>query len=73
MRHHFLSGDLGLAMQIADRDFESFAEINVPKAGLEPAQLAPHASETCVSTSFTTSAKKSKFKNSRSGFELLIF
>ena len=29
----------------------------VPKAGLEPAQLAPHAPETCVSTNFTTSAK----------------
>ena len=28
----------------------------VPKAGLEPAQLAPHAPETCVSTNFTTSA-----------------
>jgi hypothetical protein len=30
---------------------------NVPKAGLEPAQLAPHAPETCVSTNFTTSAE----------------
>ena len=29
----------------------------VPKAGLEPAQLSPHAPETCVSTNFTTSAK----------------
>ena len=28
----------------------------VPKAGLEPAQLAPHAPETCVSTNSTTSA-----------------
>jgi hypothetical protein len=30
----------------------------VPKAGLEPACLATHAPETCVSTNFTTSAKK---------------
>ena len=29
---------------------------NVPKAGLEPAYLAAHAPETCVSTNFTTSA-----------------
>ena len=28
----------------------------VPKAGLEPACLATHAPETCVSTNFTTSA-----------------
>ena len=28
----------------------------VPKAGLEPAYLAAHAPETCVSTNFTTSA-----------------
>ncbi|MGA1330740.1 MAG: hypothetical protein ACO31H_04125, partial [Bacteroidia bacterium] len=27
-----------------------------PKAGLEPACLATHAPETCVSTNFTTSA-----------------
>ncbi len=30
----------------------------VPKAGLEPARLATHAPETCVSTNFTTSAKQ---------------
>lgn len=30
----------------------------VPKAGLEPAHLATHASETCVSTNSTTSAKQ---------------
>ena len=30
--------------------------IKVPKAGLEPAHLAEHAPETCVSTNFTTSA-----------------
>lgn len=29
----------------------------VPKAGLEPAYLAAHAPETCVSTNSTTSAK----------------
>ena len=28
----------------------------VPMAGLEPAQLAPHAPQACVSTNFTTSA-----------------
>jgi hypothetical protein len=28
----------------------------VPRAGLEPAHLAAHAPETCVSTNFTTSA-----------------
>jgi len=32
---------------------------NVPKAGLEPACLATHAPETCVSTNSTTSVKKS--------------
>ena len=32
------------------------SNVQVPKAGLEPAQLAPHAPETCVSTNFTTSA-----------------
>lgn len=42
--------------QIEDHNFGLFDNKNVPKAGLEPAQLAPHASETCVSTSFTTSA-----------------
>ncbi len=30
--------------------------LQVPKAGLEPAYLAAHAPETCVSTNFTTSA-----------------
>ena len=30
--------------------------ILVPKAGLEPAWIAPHAPQTCVSTSSTTSA-----------------
>jgi hypothetical protein len=29
----------------------------VPKAGLEPAWIAPHAPQTCVSTSSTTSAE----------------
>ena len=29
----------------------------MPKEGLEPSQLAPHAPETCVSTNFTTSAE----------------
>jgi hypothetical protein len=29
----------------------------VPKAGLEPAWIAPHAPQTCVSTSSTTSAQ----------------
>ena len=28
----------------------------VPMAGVEPAQLAPHAPQACVSTNFTTSA-----------------
>lgn len=32
----------------------------VPKEGLEPSQLAPHAPETCVSTNFTTSANRIK-------------
>ena len=31
--------------------------LKVPKAGLEPACLATHAPETCVSTNSTTSAK----------------
>ncbi len=29
----------------------------VPKAGLEPAWISPHAPQTCVSTSSTTSAQ----------------
>lgn len=32
----------------------------VPRAGLEPACLAAHAPETCVSTNFTTSAGRAK-------------
>ena len=39
----------------------------VPKAGLEPAHLATHAPETCVSTNSTTSAKQLKVP--RTGFE----
>ena len=34
----------------------SLIAASVPKAGLEPAQLTPHAPETCVSTNSTTSA-----------------
>jgi hypothetical protein len=30
----------------------------VPKAGLEPAWISPHAPQTCVSTSSTTSAQQ---------------
>ena len=33
----------------------------VPKAGLEPAWISPHAPQTCVSTSSTTSAGKEKY------------
>ena len=35
---------------------KAYPKPDVPKAGLEPACLATHASETCVSTNFTTSA-----------------
>ena len=41
------------------RDARLHLYTRVPKAGLEPAQLAPHAPETCVSTNFTTSANVS--------------
>jgi hypothetical protein len=34
--------------------------MKVPKAGLEPACLATHAPETCVSTNSTTSVKALK-------------
>lgn len=33
-----------------------FYSILVPMAGVEPAQLSPHAPQACVSTNFTTSA-----------------
>ena len=32
----------------------------VPRAGLEPARIAPHAPQTCAATNYATSAKLSK-------------
>lgn len=29
----------------------------VPRAGLEPARIAPHAPQTCAATNYATSAK----------------
>ena len=40
----------------------------VPKAGLEPAWIAPHAPQTCVSTSSTTSAFENLIYQNNSGF-----
>lgn len=32
------------------------SSVMVPRAGLEPARIAPHAPKACVSANFTTSA-----------------
>jgi hypothetical protein len=42
----------------------------VPKAGLEPAWISPHAPQTCVSTSSTTSAQTEYYYNIASVFKL---
>ncbi len=39
----------------------------VPKAGLEPARIAAHASETCMSTNFITSASPHSFAVRKDG------
>jgi hypothetical protein len=41
----------------------------VPKAGLEPAWITPHAPQTCVSTSSTTSAELEFYYNNAALFK----
>ena len=44
------------AVAFGGKQLLSVVELMVPKPGLEPGWVAPHAPQTCVSTSSTTSA-----------------